>query len=270
MFFPPQNQQKKKASDAEDDEATVKMPTTLGKRPKRTKRAAHGGDDPDVIPFLASTRFKRGDALTSAGSGSMLLTLAKKAGKALVQTSAFKFVAEEKIFETVVGMLAYRVAFQWSKDPTATRKARLLFTLYICLYLGALIYCRNQALVLQDTRTLKVAAMPAMLGSLLEAAKKLKKGEGMGGLAGGLPGFAGQEKELTFKEYDLAQVKSSLDRFTMFLIGMTFLHFKMKNVYMIMYWGTSSFCVCVCGFSYPPTILLVHACVVENREQPMQ
>jgi hypothetical protein len=229
--------------------------TTAAAAAKRSKKrrassssSSQEEDDPDVIPFLASTRFKRGSALTSAGAGGMFGTLAKRAGKALVASSAFRFVAEEKIFETVVGMLAYRVAFQWSKDTTATKKARLLFTLYICLYLGALIYSRQQAIILQDTRTVKVAAMPAMLSSLFDVAKKLKKGEGLGalggggggvgGLMGGLQGLASpQEKEMTFKEYDLSQVKSALDRFSMFLVGMTFLHFKMKNTYMIMYWG---------------------------------
>lgn len=194
-------------------------------------------EDPDVIPFLASTRFKRGEALTSQGGGGLLFTLARRAGKALVGSSAFRFVAEEKIFETVAGMLAYRIAFQWSKDSTATRKARLLFTLYVCLYLGALLYSRQQAIAQQDARTLKVAAVPAVLSSLLDMAKKMKKGES----PGGLPGLASlarpQEKEMTFRDYDLGQIKAALDRFSLFLVGMTFLHFKMKNTYMIMYWG---------------------------------
>jgi len=251
-------QQKKQPKSDDDDEVAAapklnRMPTAAAAAKRSKKRRASSSsssrevEDPDVIPFLASTRFKRGSALTSSGAGGVLGTLAKRAGKALVASSVFRFVAEEKIFETVVGMLAYRVAFQWSKDTTATKKARLLFTVYICLYLGALLYSRQQAIVLQDTRTVKVAAMPAMLSSLFDVAKKLKKGEGlgslgggggMGGLMGGLQGVVSpQEKEMKFKEYDLSQVKSALDRFSMFLVGMTFLHFKMKNTYMIMYWG---------------------------------
>lgn len=251
----PPIQQKKQAKSDDDDEVAAalklnRMPTAAAAAKRSKKRRASPSssssqeeDDPDVIPFLASTRFKRGSALTSSGAGEVFGTLAKRAGKALVASSVFRFIAEEKIFETVVGMLAYRVAFQWSKDTTATKKARLLFTLYICLYLGALLYSRQQAIVLQDSRTVKVTAMPAMLSSLFDVAKKLKKGEGlgaggMGGLMGGLQGVVSpQEKEMTFKEYDLSQVKSALDRFSMFLVGMTFLHFKMKNTYMIMYWG---------------------------------
>jgi hypothetical protein len=146
---------------------------------------------------------------------------------------------QEKLFETVAGMLAYRVAFSWSKDPSSARKARLLFTLYVCLYLGSLLYVRRQALALDDGRTLKVAAVPAMLGSLMEMAKKMKQQGGAGGALGGLnAALSGvQEKEMTFREYDLQQVKSAMDRFALFLLGMTFLHFKMKNIYMIMYWG---------------------------------
>ena len=139
-------------------------------------------------------------------------------------------------------MVAYRVAFSWSKDPASARKARLLFTLYACLYLGALLYCRQQALRLDDARTVKVSAVPAMLGSLVDMAKKMKQQGAAGALGGGLnAAFAGvgaaQEKEMTFREYDLQQVKSAMDRFAMFLLGMTFLHFRMKNIYMIMYWG---------------------------------
>ncbi len=222
---------------------TVAAAAKRSKKRRSSSTSQEDDDDPDVIPFLASTRFKRGNSLTSSGAGGVFATLAKRAGKTLVASSAFRFIAEEKLFETVIGMLAYRVAFQWSKDTTALKKARLLFTLYICLYLGALLYSRQQAIELQDTRTLKVAAMPAMLSSLFDVAKKLKKGEGIGeagvgGLMGGLQGLASpQEKEMTFKEYDLGQIKSALDRFSMFLVGMTFLHFKMKNTYMIMYWG---------------------------------
>ena len=80
--------------------------------------------------------------------------------------------------------------------------------------------------------------MPMVLANLLDMAKKMRKGE-----AGGfqMPSFAAKEEtEMTYREYDLNQVKSSFDKYGLFLIGMTFLHFKMKNISMIMYWVSQS------------------------------
>lgn len=64
---------------------------------KRRARAAGGKEDPDVIPFLASTkgRFKKGADLTSSSELTGFLGRAAKGlGRAFVGSSVFRFMAE--------------------------------------------------------------------------------------------------------------------------------------------------------------------------------
>lgn len=63
----------------------------------RKRRARASGDDPDVIPFLASTkgRFKKGADLTSSSELTGFLGRAAKGlGRAFVGSSVFRFMAE--------------------------------------------------------------------------------------------------------------------------------------------------------------------------------
>lgn len=84
------------------------------------------------------------------------------------------FVLQGKSFEAVSGMLAWRLAFALGKDPAMARKARLLFTVYLAMYLGYLLYVRHAALQNNDTRLVKVR-----LAGQQQAADRRKAGAGM-------------------------------------------------------------------------------------------
>jgi hypothetical protein len=48
------------------------------------------------------------------------------------------------------------VAYALAKDPVMARRGRLLFTMYLTMYLAYLLYVRSQALHNHDNRTLQV------------------------------------------------------------------------------------------------------------------
>lgn len=56
-------------------------------------------------------------------------------------------------------MLAWRFAMALSKDPANVRRGRLLFTMYLSMYLGYLLYVRGAALRNNDKRTLTVSRL---------------------------------------------------------------------------------------------------------------
>jgi hypothetical protein len=63
---------------------------------------------------------------------------------------------QNKLFEAVMGMVLWRIAAAWSKEPWAPKKARLLFTVYMMAYFGMLTYVRYSAIKQNDQRTVKV------------------------------------------------------------------------------------------------------------------
>lgn len=76
------------------------------------------------------------------------------------------------------------------------------------------------------------SALTAVRGLL-----KKFKASGMSGLPEGAADLLKpQTVEMTFRKYDLMQVKAAFRRFTTWMGLMTYMHFRMKNVSFILYW----------------------------------